>query len=144
MRELIMAVLLCVGCSASQVHTQALVASGVGMAGNHALSIAGRVYEQQATTVIVESCGHVQPCPDPLAALEALDVLNKQWRPVWDAFEVVSVAQNTWADALDKCQDAGAEKCEAAPDVDKAVHELRCVLKHVAHIDPFEGSVSCE
>jgi hypothetical protein len=73
---------------------QAHSASAVAQGANAALPILVERYRQQGLRAIDKA-------ETREAAEAALVVIKAEWKPVWDAWEVLRVAQDAWAQALE-------------------------------------------
>lgn len=150
----LLAALLC-ACSASAVHRQAIASNALGIVADTSLRIVGQAYQDQQTIAIQAACGHADPCADPIAALDAVVVLTKQWDPVWAALAALEVAHAAWQAQIERCQgDPEAGTPAIAGDCEVQLSELlasvvehtttvRCALRWLHVTDPFPGTVDC-
>jgi len=104
------------GCSASAVHVQAVTADTVGRTSNGATKVARLFYFDQMRVAFETACSNTKPCPDPQAGRAAQAAVMARWAPVWASWVLLEVAQNAWADQLDRCQGLQIDDAGVIPD----------------------------
>lgn len=95
---LLLVLLLTSGCSAAAVRAQAQVADTVAVSANALLPMLVSAFRQQGLDAIarVKDAGGTKA-----EALEALQEVEAEWRPVWLTWESLRSAHGTWADELE-------------------------------------------
>jgi hypothetical protein len=152
-------ILLClallVGCSASAVHRQAVVADTFARIANAGLAVVERVYHDEQIAAARLVCGGAEPCDTThnADARDAVLAVRAKWAPVKAVWDLAMVAHAAWSTQLDACQrdaaDAGDDGgCSVQLDVLAAgvlahTTDLRCALRGIGVTDPFPGAVDC-
>jgi len=96
----IVAVLLVVaGCGPTARQIQAQTADSVAEAANASLPILVQRYRDEGFRELERIKAAGGSADD---ARDAVDVVKAKWRPVWDAWEALRVAQDAWATALEE------------------------------------------
>lgn len=90
-------------CSASQVHTQAVIATGAADGFNRAQGIVLAAYEQQSEAAARAVC-----C-DRTQMLAAADAVDHRWTPVLASWELTLAAHDRWRVDLMACQQTIAD-----------------------------------
>ncbi len=143
---LVLLALALAGCSSSQVHTQALVATGASDGFNRAQGVVLVAFEQQSEAAAQAVC-----C-DRARMLEAADVVDRRWRPVLASWELARVAHDRWRVDLMICQQTVADGGACAIDLAAeeraflaAATDARCSVIVLDVADPLAslGAPAC-
>jgi hypothetical protein len=125
-------------CSASQVHTQAVVATGAADGFNRAQPLVLQAYEQQAEAAARAVC-----C-DRARMEAAAAVVDHRWLPVFVSWEATRVAHDRWRTDLNVCQllvaDGGMCTIDLASEEQAflaAALTSRCALAALGVADPL-------
>jgi hypothetical protein len=105
------------GCGPSSLQAQAVVAATLAKATNTALPGLVAIYQAEGEAVI-NSAGNAEE------ALAALAEIRKQWRPIWEAWDVWQTAHDAWATAIEQ----GTESLQFWTAMRAAYCELRGAL----------------
>jgi hypothetical protein len=109
------------GCANPALQIQAATADSVAEAANSALPILVQRYREEGFRELERLKAEGGANQDDANA--ALEVVKAKWKPIWDAWEALSIAQDAWATALETGGDTGP----ALKALKKAYCELRGV-----------------
>jgi hypothetical protein len=122
-----LAVLAAGGCLNSEqlaakapIEAQARVADGIAVAANAALPMLVEHYRQEgyaALQGVKDRGGNVDD------ANKAIGIVKDRWRPIWNAWASLAIAQNGWASVLE----SGADPTKAIAELKNAYCELMAV-----------------
>ena len=108
------------GCGNVGLQIQAQTADSVAEAANTALPILIDRYRDDGFRVLERVKADGGNADDARAAIEKVKV---KWKPIWDAWEALRVAQDAWATSLE----SGGDSAAALGALKKACCDLRAV-----------------